>query len=83
MIAYRGYTYWKVKLRVIMEQEKKSLVKKLERVDEKFSDVADVCVGLICKALVIFSITICALAVVALLIMLVISTYFAISSQLF
>lgn len=83
MIAYRGYTYWKLKLRVIMEQEKNSLVKKLERVDEKFSDVADVCVGLICKALVIFSITICALAVVALLIMLVISAYSAISSQLF
>jgi hypothetical protein len=83
VIAYRGYTYWKLKLRVIMEQEKNSLVKKLERVDEKFSDVADVCVGLICKALVIFSITICALAVVALLIMLVISAYSAISSQLF
>lgn len=66
-----------------MEQENKSLLKKLERVDEKFSDVADVCVRLICKGLVIFSITICALAVVALLIMLVISTYFAISSQLF
>lgn len=66
-----------------MEQENKSLLKKLERVDYKFSDVADVCVGLICKALVIFSITICALAVVALLIMLVISTYSAISSQLF
>ena len=66
-----------------MEQENKSLLKKLERVDEKFSDVADVCVGLICKGLVIFSITICALAVVALLIMLVISTYSAISSQLF
>lgn len=66
-----------------MEQENKSLLKKLERVDEKFSDVADVFVGLICKTLVIFSITICALAIVALLIMLVISTYFAISSQLF
>lgn len=66
-----------------MEQEKKSLVKKLERVDEKFSDVADVCVGLICKALVIFGIMICALAVVALLVVFVISTYSAISSQLF
>ena len=64
-----------------MEQENKSLLKKLERVDEKFSDVADVCVGLICKALVIFSITICALAVVALLIMLVISTCSAIALQ--
>lgn len=83
VIAYRGYAYWKIKLRVIMEQEKKSLVKKLERVDERFSDVADICVGLICKALVIFGITICALIVVALLIMLVISTYSEISSRLF
>ena len=65
-----------------MEQENKSLLKKLERVDEKFSDVADVCVGVICKALVIFSITICALAVVALLIMLVISTCSAIALQI-
>ena len=34
-----------------MEQENRSLLKKLERVDEKFSDVAGVYVVIVCKAL--------------------------------
>lgn len=83
MIAYRGYTYWNLKLRVIMEQEKKSLLKKLERVDEKFSDVAQVYVGIVCKIILLVGITFCAFALAALLTMIAISTCSAISSQLF
>lgn len=66
-----------------MEQENKSLLKKLERVDEKFSDVAGVYVGIVCKVIAVIGITFCAFALAALLTMLVISTYSAISSQLF
>lgn len=83
MIAYRGYTYWKIKLRVIMEQENKSLLKKLERVDYKFSEVAGVYVGIVCKIIVLVGITFCAFALAALLTMIAISTCSAISSQLF
>ena len=66
-----------------MEQEKKSLVKKLERVDEKFSEVAGVYVGIVCKIIVLVGITFCAFALAALLTMIAISTCSAISSQLF
>lgn len=66
-----------------MEQEKKSLVKKLERVDEKFSDVAQVYVGIVCKIILLVGITFCAFALAALLTMVAISTCSAISSQLF
>ena len=66
-----------------MEQEKKSLLKKLERVDEKFSDVAQVYVGLVCKIMAVVGITFCLFAIAALLTLVVISTYSAISSQLF
>lgn len=66
-----------------MEQENKSLMKKLERVDEKFSDVAGVYVGIVCKVIVVIGITFCAFALAALLTMIAISTYSAISSQLF
>lgn len=66
-----------------MEQEKKNLVKKLERVDEKFSDVAQVYVGIVCKAIVVIGITFCAFALAALLTMVAISIYSEISSQLF
>lgn len=83
MIAYRGYTYWKLKLRVIMEQENKSLLKKLERVDYKFSEVAGVYVGIVCKIILLVGITFCAFALAALLTMIAISTCSAISSQLF
>lgn len=61
-----------------MEQENKNLLKKLERVDEKFSDVAGVYVGIVCKVIVVIGITFCAFALAALLTMLVISTYSAI-----
>lgn len=66
-----------------MEQENKSLLKKLERVDEKFSDVAGVYVGLVCKIIVLVGITFCAFALAALLTMVAISTCSAISSRLF
>lgn len=66
-----------------MEQEKNSLLKKLERVDEKFSDVAGVYVGIVCKIIVLVGITFCAFALAALLTMIAISTCSAISSQLF
>lgn len=66
-----------------MEQEKKSLLKKLERVDEKFSDVAQVYVGIVCKIILLVGITFCAFALAALLTMIAISTCSAISSQLF
>lgn len=83
MIAYRGYTYWKLKLRMIMEQENKSLLKKLESADEKFSEVAQVYVGIVCKIILLVGITFCAFALAALLTMIAISTCSAISSQLF
>lgn len=66
-----------------MEQEKKSLVKKLERVDEKFSEVVGVYVVIVCKVIVVIGITFCAFALAALLTMIAISTCSAISSQLF
>ena len=66
-----------------MEQEKKSLVKKLERVDEKFSEVVGVYVVIVCKVIVVIGITFCAFALAALLTMVSISIYSAISSQLF
>ena len=66
-----------------MEQENKSLLKKLERVDEKFSDVAGVYVVIVCKAIVVIGITFCAFALAALLTMVSISIYSEISSQLF
>lgn len=66
-----------------MEQEKKSLVKKLERVDYKFSEVAGVYVGIVCKIIVLVGITFCAFALAALLTMIAISTCSAISSRLF
>lgn len=66
-----------------MEQENKSLMKKLERVDEKFSDVAGVYVGIVCKIIVLVGITFCAFALAALLTMIAISTCSAISSRLF
>ena len=66
-----------------MEQENKSLLKKLERVDEKFSDVAGVYVGIVCKIIVLVGITFCAFALAALLTMIAISTYSAISSHIF
>ena len=66
-----------------MEQENKSLLKKLERVDEKFSDVAGVYVGIVCKIIVLVGITFCAFALAALLTMIAISTCSAISSRLF
>lgn len=66
-----------------MEQEKKSLVKKLEHVDYKFSEVAGVYVVIVCKIIVLVGITFCAFALAALLTMIAISTCSAISSQLF
>lgn len=66
-----------------MEQENKNLLKKLERVDEKFSDVAGVYVGIVCKIIVLVGITFCAFALAALLTMIAISTYSAISSHIF
>lgn len=66
-----------------MEQENKSLLKKLERVDEKFSDVAGVYVVIVCKVIVVIGITFCAFALAALLTMVAISICSAISSQLF
>lgn len=66
-----------------MEQENKNLLKKLERVDEKFSDVAGVYVVIVCKVIVVIGITFCAFALAALLTMCAISIYSAISSQLF
>lgn len=66
-----------------MEQENKSLLKKLERVDEKFSDVAQVYVGIVCKIIALVGITFCAFALAALLTMFAISTCSAISSRLF
>ena len=66
-----------------MEQEKNSLLKKLERVDYKFSEVAGVYVGIVCKIIVLVGITFCAFALAALLTMIAISTCSAISSQLF
>lgn len=66
-----------------MEQENKNLLKKLERVDEKFSDVAGVYVGIVCKVIAVIGITFCAFALAALLTMCAISIYSAISSQLF
>ena len=66
-----------------MEQENKSLLKKLEHVDEKFSDVAQVYVGIVCKIILLVGITFCAFALAALLTMVAISTCSAISSQLF
>ena len=71
-----------IKLRVIMEQENKSLLKKLERVDEKFSEVGQVYVGIVCKVIAVIGITFCAFALAALLTMVAISIYSAISSQL-
>ena len=66
-----------------MEQENKSLLKKLEHVDEKFSEVAGVYVVIVCKAIVVIGITFCAFALAALLTMIAIPIYSAISSQLF
>ena len=66
-----------------MEQENKSLLKKLERVDEKFSEVVGVYVVIVCKVIVVIGITFCAFALAALLTMIAISTCSAISSQLF
>lgn len=66
-----------------MEQEKNSLLKKLERVDYKFSEVAGVYVVIVCKVIVVVGITFCAFALAALLTMVSISIYSAISSQLF
>ncbi|WP_157235860.1 hypothetical protein [Porphyromonas catoniae] len=66
-----------------MEQENKSLLKKLERVDEKFSEVGQVYVGIVCKVIAVIGITFCAFALAALLTMVAISIYSAISSQLF
>lgn len=66
-----------------MEQENKSLLKKLERVDEKFSDVAGVYFGIVCKVIAVIGITFCAFALAAMLTMVAISIYSAISSQLF
>ena len=72
-----------IKLRVIMEQENKSLLKKLESADDKLSDVAGVYVGIVCKVIAVIGITFCAFALAALLTMVAISIYSAISSQLF
>lgn len=66
-----------------MEQENKSLLKKLESVDYKFSEVAGVYVGIVCKVIVVIGITFCAFALAALLTIFAISTCSAISSQLF
>lgn len=66
-----------------MEQEKKSLLKKLESADEKFSEVAQVYVGIVCKIILLVGITFCAFALAALLTMIAISTCSAISSRLF
>ena len=66
-----------------MEQEKNRLVKKLERADEKLTDVAGVYVGIVLKIIVLIGITFCAFALAALLTIFAISTYCAISSQLF
>lgn len=66
-----------------MEQEKNSLLKKLERVDEKFSDVGVVYVGIVCKVIAVIGITFGAFVLAALLAIVAISTYSAISSQLF
>lgn len=66
-----------------MEQEKNRLVKKLERADEKLTDVAGVYVGIVLKIIVLIGITFCAFALAALLTIFAISTYSAISSQLF
>lgn len=65
-----------------MEQENKSLLKKLERVDEKFSDVAGVYVVIVCKVIVVIGITFCAFALAALLTMVAISIYSAIYSAI-
>lgn len=64
-----------------MEQEKKSLLKKLESADEKFSEVAQVYVGIVCKIIVLVGITFCAFALAALLTMIAISTCSAIALQ--
>lgn len=64
-----------------MEQEKNSLLKKLERVDYKFSEVAGVYVGIVCKIIVLVGITFCAFALAALLTMIAISTCSAIALQ--
>ena len=66
-----------------MEQENKNLLKKLERMDYKFSEVAGVYVGIVCKVIVVIGITFCAFALAALLTMVAISTCSAISSRLF
>lgn len=65
-----------------MEQEKNSLLKKLERVDEKFSEVAGVYVVIVCKVIVVVGITFCAFALAALLVVFVISTCSAIALQI-
>lgn len=65
-----------------MEQENKSLLKKLEHVDYKFSEVAQVYVGIVCKIIVLVGITFCAFALAALLTMIAISTCSAIALQI-
>ena len=65
-----------------MEQENKSLLKKLESVDYKFSEVAGVYVGIVCKVIAVMGITFCAFALAALLTMVAISTYSAIALQI-
>lgn len=72
-----------IKLRVIMEQENKSLLKKLESADDKLSDVAGVYVGIVCKIMVLVGITFCAFALAVLLTIIAISTYSSIASQIF
>ena len=57
--------------------------KKLERADEKLTDVAGVYVGIVCKIIVLVGITFCAFALAALLTIFAISTYSAIALQLF
>ena len=56
--------------------------KKLERADEKLTDVAGVYVGIVCKIIVLVGITFCAFVLAALLTIFTISTYSAIYSAI-
>lgn len=63
--------------------EKGNFRNKLERADEKLTDVAGVYVGIVCKIIVLVGITFCAFALAALLTIIAISPYSSIASQLF
>lgn len=56
--------------------------KKLERADEKLTDVAGVYIGIVFKIIVLVGMTFCAFALAALLTIFTISTYSAIYSAI-